>query len=216
VPLASVLYLINSDGTGLTAVASGTDPAWSPDAKRLAYLGPDNAVYVVNVGGHPRPQRITPTDVQAEWPLAWSPDGQKIAYTGSSLDNAADEVLLNASPVLYVSDTHATSPNASTWDVSGGQPDWSPDYRHIAYMDTEGDIDEIDVATGDTRTLVQADNVNYSYPVWSPHGGYLAYAEFPGDNTWSILIRDPDGTAHVIQSGSPNEFLASTLVWSRN
>ena len=73
------IYVVNADGSGLRRVASGLDPALSPDGERLAFArwGAGQGVYVLNLAtgaerrvasaNHPR----SPT---------WSTDGGRLAF----------------------------------------------------------------------------------------------------------------------------------------
>src|SRR5690242_18076290 len=45
------VYTINADGTGGTVLASGRDPAWSPDGTKLAYVNPAGHLAVMNADG---------------------------------------------------------------------------------------------------------------------------------------------------------------------
>jgi Tol biopolymer transport system component len=83
------IYVIQTDGTGLTRLAGGPGswlehPAWSPDGTRIAYhsgFGPHRtfSVWVMNADGSDRVQ-LTQVPPGCLWPT-WSPDGSHIAFT---------------------------------------------------------------------------------------------------------------------------------------
>ena len=79
------LYLINSDGTGLTKIGPpGYDqisfnPSWSPVSNKIVCHGPGNkGLYLIDLDGD-RTKKVQLTDQPAQL-TSWSPDGEKIAY----------------------------------------------------------------------------------------------------------------------------------------
>lgn len=81
----SGIFTMNADGTGYTAVPNttgGTDPAWSPDRRKIAFTipsGPEAGLYVIGATGSQKTRlRAGPAGAPA-----WSPDGAKIAFHAS-------------------------------------------------------------------------------------------------------------------------------------
>ena len=74
---------MNADGSErrkLTGNASLGTLAWSPDGKKIAFVGKsggNSEVYVMNADGGPQQRLAHGNDP------AWSPDGQKIAFVRS-------------------------------------------------------------------------------------------------------------------------------------
>jgi TolB protein len=95
----SDLYLINSDGSGLTrltgSAADEIEPAWSPDGGRIAFVSNgegNNEIYVINVGDS-QALRLTHDPGDDRSP-AWSPDGQQI-YFASNRDGNWEIYVMN-------------------------------------------------------------------------------------------------------------------------
>ena len=78
---AGQIEVVDADGSGLTQLTPGaydSDPAWSPDGSKIAFItGGDDHVSVMNPDG---------SDVRMVSPLpsrspAWSPDGRTIVFS---------------------------------------------------------------------------------------------------------------------------------------
>src|SRR2546423_8170263 len=81
------IYVINSDGTGLTRLTNdGFDdyaPHWSPDGTKIVFnkhlTGPsNNEIFVMNADGT-NPVDLTNNPGQDARP-SWSPDGKRIVF----------------------------------------------------------------------------------------------------------------------------------------
>lgn len=121
------VYVMKSDGSGVTRLTTGwttdSDPAWSPDGRRIAW-DHNGEIWVMNGDGtgstnltnHPAIDR-QPT---------WSPDGTKIAFTSNrDGDGNYDIYVMNADG----SDVQRLTTDPG--EASG--PAWSPDGRKITF-----------------------------------------------------------------------------------
>lgn len=138
------LYLIQTDGTGLTRLTetntSAESPEWSPDGAKIAYMvcpqGPDDPhrqydVWVMNADGSKQKQ-LTHGPLGGSYP-AWSPDGTQIAYSTWFYPPA------EFGPAqIYVMDADGSNPqrvtNGSANDLF---PTWAPDGT-ILFLRKEG------------------------------------------------------------------------------
>src|SRR3989304_3582025 len=96
-------------------------PAWSPDGRKVAFVG-NSKIYVANADGSGQ-RRLTRNTAQELSP-AWSPDGRKIAFVGRG-DSSLEVYVMNADG----SEQRRLTRNA----VRDGNPVWSPDGRSIAF-----------------------------------------------------------------------------------
>ena len=85
------IYVSNLDGSSMTPIGYGSGKVWSPDGRRLVYLGAIEdshfdmiaaELFVVNADGTCRVQLTDTPDLVEMYPV-WSPDGMRIAYSTS-------------------------------------------------------------------------------------------------------------------------------------
>jgi TolB protein len=90
VAASSEIWVVDPAGAGAAARITaadggGSDPAWSPDARRLAFtrqVDGINRVFIVDADGQTDLESLTPSATcDCEEPT-WAPDGSAIAYVG--------------------------------------------------------------------------------------------------------------------------------------
>lgn len=169
------IYVMNSDGTGLTRITnSGANddfPKWSRDGTRILFQSDrDNRetgymdLYVMNPDGT-GVARLT-SDPNDDSMGAWSPDGSKIVF--QSLRNGTKY------QVFVMNADGSNQTNLSNSSSNDSEPSWSPDGSKIVFAtdrDREG-FKSIYVMNSDGTSPVRLTNstgdVQESQPAWSP------------------------------------------------
>lgn len=185
--------------TDLTSLAVPSQPALSPDGRRVVYVlrtldaDADRSVdelWTVPVGGGAA-HRLTagPSDTAP----AWSPDGSRLAF-------------LRESQVHLLAVDGGEAQRVTDLPLGAGAPQWSPDGTRIAFtaavdptdgtgpLRTEGidyqadgaglfgavrsQLHVLDVAAGTCRQLTDGDHAGQ--PAWSPDGATLAFTRKVG------------------------------------
>ncbi len=191
-PRVADIFLVNSNKTGVaqltTHPATDTDPAWSPDGKKIAFTSQrdgNSEIYLMNADGTNQ-TRLTVGPATDNRP-AWSPAGGKIAFVSDRDGNRE----------IYVMNSDGTNATRLTTEVgSDGDPDWSPDGSKIAFTSDRGGVSGIFVmnADGTGARRLTSNSRPERQPAWSPDGTKIAFSRAVSANTRDIYIMQFDGT----------------------
>jgi Tol biopolymer transport system component len=155
------LDTIRPDGGGLRRLSHQRDgvfsPTWSPAGRRIAFLGGDDALYLLSADGRHRRRLAGRFGTR----LSWSPDGTTLAFEirGISPDLNADIGTVDVETRKRRTLTHGEG------DEFG--PAWSPDGREIAYVAGKN-LWLMDADGGDQRQLTHDGGLGYADPAWQP------------------------------------------------
>jgi TolB protein len=148
------LYVLNADGSGLRdltrnlagvrrfGVGLASDPVWSPDGRKIAFMRLNKrlGVYVGNVDGS-GVRNLTPTPRGAAYAApAWSPDGRKIAFAGERDGNSE----------IYLMNADGSGQRNLTRNLAyDGDPGWAPDGQKITFVSNRDGRFEVYVMNAD-------------------------------------------------------------------
>jgi TolB protein len=79
------IYVMNSDGSGVTRLTAGTNPTWSPDGSKIAFIsnksGNGLQLYVIHPDGSGETNVMSSLDnAGVNLTPSWSPDGKKLVF----------------------------------------------------------------------------------------------------------------------------------------
>jgi dipeptidyl aminopeptidase/acylaminoacyl peptidase len=203
------------------AKKSSSNPRWSPDSKRLAFLSDRDGkqqIYVISpAGGEATQLTHFEAGVTA---FEWSPDGKRIAFSSTGPEPKAkkdrkekygDFEIVEGDYAMVQLWTLDTSPNTSTHNddekpkpealttgtqFSVGGFEWSPDSKSIAFSATR----DPDLSSGDTSDI---------YVVRMSDKYVKKVVDTPGPDRNPIW--SPDGSQIAYQAGREFSFLNSRI-----
>ena len=170
------LLLLSNPG-GAFPITGATDPSWSPDGTKLAFvLG--GAIETCTVSS------CTPAQVGAATGSepVWSPDGTTIAYVnGGSIHTVG-----------------TSAPNTDTLITTGTDPSWSPNGASLAFSNG-GAVYTCAVSSCSPTQLVASG----TQPAWSPDASTIAYQAQSGGHSQIFVIPVGGGSATQVTPSAP-------------
>ncbi|MGQ9682799.1 MAG: LpqB family beta-propeller domain-containing protein [Anaerolineae bacterium] len=194
------LWTMRDNGTDPVRLSDGnsedTQPAWSPDGNRLAFVSNRSGnrdIWIMGADGS-HLTNITNSGAD-EWTPAWSPDGLYIAFSSNRDGNWE----------LYTAKADGTQVHRVTWSAAPDySPSWSPDGGRLAFVSERDGNPEIYVVNRDGTELVRLtqNQVTDLSPRWSPDGKRIVFASYR-DGNMEIYVMAPDGTGAANLSNDP-------------
>ncbi len=199
------LFTVKADGSGLSLVGRGMDPAISPDGGRIAFVSWEypEGIYVMNGDGSGRTLVLEATEVRAP---AWSPDGSRIAffqkYSGFYArrnHEARMEVVKEDLFKILELDLATGRVSSRPGDPHSYSPTWSADGNLVAFHGEKG----IFLAATDGEPLLLAGtDTRFASPAWSPDGTQISYMWRQHDH-WEIGVMASDGSGQRLLTSAP-------------
>jgi TolB protein len=231
----SDIYVMRADGSGVDRLtktgASETDPTWSPDGKKIAYVKnviSGNPKIVVMRASDGKTLDTVTTGIEPNW----SPDGKRIAYakldhswtdpsSGGTFaigDYSIYTVSARGSGAVRLTRTNKYADGSPCPDPpegcpeTNGSPTWRPNGKQIAWdiYDSKLQKGYVDLmsAGGGTGTRVASGPGCPEDPSWAPDGSGLVFSDGPycssGGNPSSIYVTSTGGVTKVAAGYEPD------------
>jgi Tol biopolymer transport system component len=173
------VYSSNPDGSDLrrlTHAVNGyfeTGPRWSPDGRRIAFVGecgqPRSDLCVMDADGTAQTTVVARLNNAA--PPTWSPDGTRLAFARTGPSDAHG---VTPESEIHVIRTDGTGETTVVKD--GHAPSWSPDGTRIAFVRGRDTVAKIYVVNPDGTGLVRLTEGPFDeMPAWSPDGARIVF-----------------------------------------
>ena len=145
-------------------IVSLSDPRFSPDSQRLAYVrtemdrktnGYKSAIWITPSRGEGARRRPFTSGEKRDSAPRWSPDGRWLAFVSDRGDD-------KAKPQIYLMPTDGGEAHSLTDMENGaGEPEWSPDGKQLAFTSrlNAGEMAQELAARDEPETLLDPDEI---------------------------------------------------------
>ncbi len=205
-----------------------TQPAWSPDGSKFAYVrygdsysdvvvanaDGSNVIRLTNDFNDATPGTVTYT-AGSNWAFgpSWRPDGARIAFLH---DKGSDPLAVWSMSSVPDDTSYKRLSPARISNVGFERPAWSPANDSIiatCYESGKAEIWQYIFDSDNWITLIKSDEADYD-PAWSPDGKYIAYtAKVAGKTSIWVARADGSGASQLIGNGDIDKGLR-TPAWS--
>ncbi len=195
------IYTVNGDGSKLTRVSYGLDPAWSPDGTQIAFTrwNEPAGLYVANADGSNEARVF---DGQQFLSPRWSPDGKRIVFTrpSSRRQDWKIGVVEMGKVVGDVTKNVLTEPQCTRQCFA---PTWHVDNHTLVYVDAGFGIMATDALQGAPYLLYSTPKVQAT--AYSPDATKIAFQVAQHDH-WEIAVLNADGSVNAVTHPDPLSF----------
>ena len=215
----SDIWIMNADGTSLTALLNTSNsgwvenyPNWSPDGSKIVFsssrAGSGQEIWVVNADGTGVTQ-LTRLGKDNTHPV-WSPDGAKIAFDSNHDGNLFNVWVMNADGSSLINVTpNLPQGDPETWPKFDGRrdPTWSANGTKIAFViSTQIWVVNADGSgSGKTPLVAPSPPANYE-PSWSGDGTKIVFVSNRArDRFRDIWVMNADGSGLVQLTNTDQE-----------
>ena len=189
------IYLVNPD-TGVTKnltdnKARNTDPAWSPDGKRIAFVSDRDGkprLWVMRADGTD-PRLVAKDSVNCSGPR-WSPDGERIAYKIEYYENDPTGGLIPRGNIYCAVLSTGKVTQLTNETFRSGQPAWSPNGKKLAYTYYGEGLWTLNTMDADGSRKAKLGPGHEA--AWSPDGKRIAFVSLRNGQGFQVFTCDAE------------------------
>jgi Tol biopolymer transport system component len=205
------IYIMNSEGGGVTPLGPGRAPVWSPDGTRIAF---EQAGRISVMNGDGSGRKDLGSSASNDHSVTWSPDGSRIAFVrddGTYPTPISNLWCMNADGSDLKNLTNLPAGEAMYGDFHGYS--WAPDGSKLALAATiyfyEMSIFLVPVNGGGLTAVTGGFKEVNEFPRWSPDGVRILFSSKPAYTVASdVYVMNVDGsgvTALTNPGGDPHD-----------
>jgi len=196
------LFTANPDGSAETNVTYSLwedwDPHFSPDGKRVAYVGGLTIyadIWVANADGSGQ-YRLTNNQPKHDRAPSWSPDGSRIVFVSADWDKNNNRFKPETAEIWVVSADGSSRTQLTNDNYGDLSPHWSPDGSKIVFSSNRGGNYDIWVmnADGSGMTRLTTSSAGDYAPAWSADGSKIAFVSYRDGNEKRLYVMNADGS----------------------
>lgn len=200
---AGIWIMDNNLSNNRLVVPGGAYPTFSPGGDRLAANSFSGDIWVFTTDAK-NFRKLT----RGEYP-DWSPVSDEIVHRGC----------IGGDCGLWIIDANSQDANAKRRITTGGgdgQPAWSPDGSHVAYISKDDGNFELYVVNkdGSGKQRLTNEAASDGLPTWSPDGQWIAFRSDRGGQ-WAIYAMRPDGSdlRKITDANVLDHWFFEKMVW---
>jgi len=173
--LPTQLFRVSTAGTGLRQITTGarpaTEPAFSPDGRRVAFTRVNAGIFVIDADGS-HLHRLT-GDPNDRFPV-WSPDGRRVAFVHAAARGVRLAVIGAGGHRQRI---FRAGPQPA------GRPSWTPGGRSLVLATEMGSFVQVSATTGRVQGRLR--------PSYDTRDGTPWWTLSPNGKTLALIARAP-------------------------
>lgn len=188
------LYLLDIETKQMRLlVDGGSDPVWSPDSSRVAYVeGSTDALKVMDISSGAIQEVDTSGDMYTYYTPVWSPDGKKLAFTADSGRTGPIKITNLETGVITQVVSSDLKPRTWLWPSDEDLYFVTEDWAQLGGFNYVQNLRKVDVPMHTRGQITQGLEVDVAEVARSPNGKWVVFSAYPAfegpDPNWHLWL----------------------------